>query len=41
MRPGVKIVTSPTDYYPISNAQLVRYDRVHWVAVGPVVAARS
>ncbi len=41
MRPGVKIVTSATDYYPISNAQLVRYDRVHWVAVGPVVAARS
>jgi branched-chain amino acid transport system substrate-binding protein len=41
MRPGVKIGTSPTDYYPISNAQLVRYDRVHWVAVGPVVAARS
>jgi len=41
MRPGVKIVTSPADYYPISNAQLVRYDRVHWVAVGPVVAARS
>jgi branched-chain amino acid transport system substrate-binding protein len=41
MRPGVKIATSPTDYYPISNAQLVRYDRVHWVAVGPVVAARG
>jgi branched-chain amino acid transport system substrate-binding protein len=41
MRPGVRIVTSPTDYYPISNAQLVRYDRVHWVAVGPVVAARG
>jgi branched-chain amino acid transport system substrate-binding protein len=41
MRPGIKIVTSPTDYYPISNAQLVRYDRVHWVAVGPVVAARG
>jgi len=41
MRPGVKIATSPTDYYPISNAQLVRYDRVHWVAVGPVVPARG
>ena len=26
---------SPTDYYPISKAQLVRYDRVHWVAAGP------
>jgi branched-chain amino acid transport system substrate-binding protein len=40
MRPGVKIATSPTDYYPISKAQLVRYDRVHWVAVGPLQSAR-
>ena len=41
MRPGVTIKTSPTDYYPISNAQLVRYDRVHWVAVGPLVPIRG
>jgi branched-chain amino acid transport system substrate-binding protein len=41
MRPGVKIATSQTDYYPISKAQLVRYDRVHWVAVGPLVSARN
>jgi branched-chain amino acid transport system substrate-binding protein len=41
MRTGIKIVTSPTDYYPISKAQLVRYDRVHWVAVGPLVSARG
>ena len=41
MRPGVKIATTPTDYYPISKAQLVRYDRVHWVAVGPLVSARN
>ena len=41
MRPGVKIATSPTDYYPISKAQLVRYDRVHWVAAGPLVSARN
>ncbi len=41
MRPGVKIATSPTDYYPISKAQLVRYDQIHWVAVGPLVSARG
>jgi hypothetical protein len=23
--PGIKIVTTPTDYYPISKAQLVRF----------------
>jgi hypothetical protein len=41
MRPGVKISTSPTDYYPISKAQLVRYDRIHWVAVGALQSARE
>jgi branched-chain amino acid transport system substrate-binding protein len=39
MRPGIKIVTTPRDYYPISKAQLVRYDKVHWVPVGPLVSA--
>lgn len=41
MRPGITISTSPSDYYPISKAQLVRYDKVHWVAVGPLVPARG
>jgi len=41
MRAGVKIATSPSDYYPISKAQPVRYARVHWVAVGPLVSARG
>jgi branched-chain amino acid transport system substrate-binding protein len=41
MRPGIKIATSPTDYYPISKAQLVRYDRIHWVPVGPLQSARG
>ena len=41
MRPGITITTSPTDYYPISKAQLVRYDKIHWVAVGPLVPARG
>jgi branched-chain amino acid transport system substrate-binding protein len=41
MRPGVTITTSPTDYYPISKAQVVRYNKVHWVAVGPLVSTRN
>ena len=41
MRPGIKIATSPTDYYPMSKAQLVRYDKVHWVAVGPLVSTHN
>jgi branched-chain amino acid transport system substrate-binding protein len=40
MRPGIKIATSPTDYYPISKAQLVKYVKNHWVAVGGLVSAR-
>jgi branched-chain amino acid transport system substrate-binding protein len=40
MLPGVKVRTSPTNYYPITKAQLVRYDRTHWVAVGPLLPAR-
>ena len=41
MRPGITIVTTPTDYYPISRAQLVRYDRSHWVAAAPLAFARG
>jgi len=40
MRPGVRVKTSPTMYYPVAKAQLVRYDKAHWVAVGPLVPAR-
>jgi branched-chain amino acid transport system substrate-binding protein len=41
MRPGVTLRTTPTDYYPIAKAQPVRYDRVHWVALGPLLATRG
>jgi branched-chain amino acid transport system substrate-binding protein len=41
MRPGITISTSPTDYYPISKAQLMRYVKNHWVAVGGLVSARG
>jgi branched-chain amino acid transport system substrate-binding protein len=38
MRPGIGIQTSPTDYYPISRAQPVRYVTNHWVAFGPLAS---
>jgi branched-chain amino acid transport system substrate-binding protein len=41
MRPGIRIQTSPTDYYPISKAQPMRYEKVHWVPAGPLVPARG
>jgi branched-chain amino acid transport system substrate-binding protein len=41
MRPGIKIQTAPDDYYPITKAQLLRYQVNHWVAAGPLVSARG
>ena len=41
MRPGIKIITGPTNYYPISKAQLLRYDHDHWVAAAPLASARG
>ncbi len=41
MRPGITIITTPTDYYPISKAQLLRYAQTHWVAAAPLASARG
>ena len=41
MRPGIKIQTSPTSYYPITKSQILRYDVNHWVARGGLVSARG
>jgi branched-chain amino acid transport system substrate-binding protein len=41
MRPGIKVITTPTNYYPISKAQLLRYDHDHWVATAPLAPARG
>jgi branched-chain amino acid transport system substrate-binding protein len=34
--PGIKVDTSPTDYYPIEQMQLMRWDGKHWVRFGEV-----
>jgi branched-chain amino acid transport system substrate-binding protein len=36
--PGIKINTSPTDYYPIEQMQIQRFTGERWEAVGPVVS---
>jgi ABC-type branched-subunit amino acid transport system substrate-binding protein len=41
MRPGIKIQTTPRDYYPITKSQLLRYETNHWVARGGLVSARG
>jgi branched-chain amino acid transport system substrate-binding protein len=40
LRKGIVLRTSRTDYFPISQVQMVRYKKTHWVPVGPLVSAR-
>jgi branched-chain amino acid transport system substrate-binding protein len=32
--PGIKVNTSPTDYYPVEQVQLIRFDGTRWVRFG-------
>jgi branched-chain amino acid transport system substrate-binding protein len=35
--PGIRINTSPTDFYPIEQVQLARFDGKRWVPFGEVL----
>ena len=35
--PGIKVNTSPTDYHPVQQLQLVRFDGKRWVRFGDLV----
>jgi hypothetical protein len=37
--PGIKVNTSPTDFYPIQQEQLARFDGERWVLFGDVYDA--
>jgi branched-chain amino acid transport system substrate-binding protein len=39
--PGVRIETSPTDYYPMEKVKLARYRGSHWQFFGNLVNARD
>src|SRR5919202_5025262 len=36
--PGIKINTGPTDYFPIEQMQMMRFDGEKWVPFGPVIS---
>jgi branched-chain amino acid transport system substrate-binding protein len=38
--PGIRMTTSPTDYLPIEQMQLMRFDGVRWVRFGNVLSKR-
>jgi hypothetical protein len=37
LRPGIRITTSPTDYRPIKQLYLIRFDGKDWAPVGEVI----
>jgi branched-chain amino acid transport system substrate-binding protein len=39
--PGVRIQTSPSDYYPMDKVKLARYRGTHWQFFGTLVRARD
>ena len=39
--PGIKAETSPTDYHPIQQMQLVRFDGERWAPFGEIYDVRK
>jgi hypothetical protein len=39
--PGVRIRTTPNDYYPMDQVKLARYHGTHWQFFGKLVRARN
>jgi len=37
LRPGIRITTSPSDYQPIKQLFLIRFNGKVWVPIGPVM----
>jgi len=37
LRPGIKVMTSPTDYRPIKQFYLLRFDGKNWIPIGDVI----
>jgi branched-chain amino acid transport system substrate-binding protein len=38
--PGVYVQTTPSNYFPMARAKMVRYQKNLWVLFGPLVNAR-
>jgi branched-chain amino acid transport system substrate-binding protein len=36
LRPGIRVRTSATDYQPISQLYLIRFDGSDWAGIGPI-----
>ena len=40
LAPGIRLNTSPSDYYPIEQEQMIRFDGTKWVRVGEILSGR-
>jgi len=38
--PGIKLNTSATDYHPIKQMQMARFDGTRWTLFGDVIEAK-
>jgi branched-chain amino acid transport system substrate-binding protein len=38
LQPGISLTTSPTDYYPVKQVRLVRFDGKGWIPFGSVIS---
>ena len=36
--PGISINTSATDFYPLKQFQMIKFDGEHWEPIGPVMS---
>ena len=37
LHPGIRIKTSPTDFYPIEQVQMMRFTGENWQLFGPII----
>jgi len=38
LRPGIRVTTSPSDYQPIKQLFLIRFDGKEWIPLGPITS---
>ena len=39
--PGIKVNTSPTDYFPLEELQMRRFNGERWEPFGPIMQRRN
>ena len=40
LMPGIKVNTSPTDFYPVGQMSLAKFDGKRWITFGDIISGR-